>query len=116
MEQITQLHAWLNARQADCRSAEQALAADARADEAVFAKIQGNVFDIFDTVLQVARRTQGDGALPFFRSRLEEIPANWRTALEKAEANGDPARAHTERLKLEAVAEIRAALAAMTEG
>lgn len=110
MESITQLQAWLETRRAGCQAAEQALAHDARADEAVFAKIQGNVFDIFSTVLQVARRTRGDGALDFFRSRLEEIPANWRTALEMAEANNDPERAHTERLKLEAAAEIRAAI------
>ncbi|MBQ7872178.1 MAG: hypothetical protein IJ357_08555 [Oscillospiraceae bacterium] len=112
MNTITQLQTWLDSRKADCQAAEQALAADAREDEAVFAKIQGNVFDIFSTVLQVAGRTQGNeaAALQFFRKKLEEIPANWRTALERAEANNDPERAHTERLKLEAVSRIRAAM------
>ena len=112
MKNITQLKTWLDSRKTDCQAAEQALAADARGDEAVFAKIQGNVFDIFSTVLQVAGRTQGDeaAALRFFCKKLEDIPANWRTALALAEANHDPERAHTEQLKLAAVAEIRAAM------
>ena len=45
--------------------------------------------------------------MAFFRRQLTAIPANWEAALEKAEAHGDEAKAHTERIKLDAVRAIR---------
>lgn len=113
-----QMRAYFDAQLARCSSAEQVLIADARADEAVFAKIQENVFDIFRTVFQAALNTQKDEAAAeqFFGQKLEEIPRNWRTALEKAQANGDVERAHIEQLKLDALEEIKATFAAIREG
>lgn len=89
-----------------CKVREQALIADNRASEAVFAKIQGNVYDIFRTVYSVGSKA-GEG---FFLTKLEEIPQSWRTALEAAEAHGDTEKAHIERLKLDVVEEIKTEL------
>ena len=45
--------------------------------------------------------------MAFFRRQLTAIPSNWEAALEKAETHGDEAKAHTERIKLDAVRAIR---------
>ena len=92
--------------QADaCKARAAALTADNRQDEAVFEKIRSNVFEIFSAVLNAARK-QSD-PVDFFRRQLTAIPANWEAALEKAEAHSDEAKAHTERIKLDAVRAIR---------
>lgn len=102
------LHEFLTAQAAACKANAAALQSDDRCDEAVFEKIRANVFEIFASVLNAARKT--DAPMDFFRARLADIPANWEAALEKARAHGDEARAHTETVKLEAVAAIRAQL------
>ncbi len=102
------LHTFLTARVADCQAKATALTADSRYDEAVFEKVRGNVFDIFRTVLETARKTDHPEA--FFRARLTDIPAHWSAALEQAERHRDSRRAHTEQFKLEAVREIEAHL------
>ena len=95
----------MNEQAEACKARADALTADNRQDEAVFEKIRGNVFEIFTAVLNAARK-QSDPA-DFFRRQLTAIPANWEAALEKAEAYGDEAKAHTERIKLDAVRAIR---------
>ncbi len=94
----------------DCRAQEEALRAAQRGDEAIFARIRGNVFDIFKTVLGVARdHEQDEDALKrFFFGRLESIPRGWEQALQQAEAHADAQRAHIEHIKLQAVRDIRA--------
>ena len=44
-------------------------------------------------------------------AKLEQIPANWHTALNKAETHNDTAAAYIERLKLETAEQIRLQLA-----
>ena len=99
------LEKFLNEQAEACKARAAALTADNRQDEAVFEKIRSNVFEIFTAVLNAARK-QSDPA-DFFRRQLTAIPANWEAALEKAEAHGDEAKAHTERIKLDAVRAIR---------
>ena len=99
------LQKFLNEQAEACKARAAALTADNRQDEAVFEKIRGNVFEIFTAVLNAARK-QSD-PVDFFRRQLTAIPANWEAALEKAEAHGDEAKAHTERIKLDAVRAIR---------
>lgn len=85
------------------------LNSDNRGDEAVFAKVQMNVFDIFLTVFNVAVKTcgQDDGkVVQFFMTKLRQIPQSWHTALTNAESHGEWDKAHIERVKLESVAEI----------
>ena len=95
---------------AGCKARERRLRAEQRQDEAVFEKIRGNVFDVFKTILTVARRKEQDedSIRRFFRQRLEQIPQGWVESLQKAEAHGDTEKAYIERIKLETVAAIRA--------
>ena len=112
MEQKTEMmNAFFAERVDACNAREKELEADGRGDEAVFEKIRANVYDIFRTVLSAAGKAcKGDteAVRRFFGGRLAQIPADWGTALENAEAHGDTARAQIERIKLEAAEDIRA--------
>lgn len=99
------LQKFLNEQAEACKARAAALTADNRQDEAVFEKIRGNVFEIFTAVLKAARKQPEPMA--FIRRQLTAIPANWAAALEKAETHGDESKAHTERIKLDAVRAIR---------
>lgn len=97
-------------RMENCKAIAQQLCSDDREDEAVFAKIQRNVYDIFNSVFSVAVKTAGqddEKAVQFFLIRLQQIPQSWHAALANAEAHGESEKAHIERIKLEAVAEIQ---------
>lgn len=94
-----------------CKQREAAFAADSRADEANFEKIRANVYGIFKTVLGVAvsaPRTDGEARL-FFEDRLEKIPLSWHTAYEKAKQHNEVAKMTVERIKLDAVEDIKRA-------
>jgi len=95
------------------------LTEDNRADEAVFAKIRGNVYDIFRTVFSAGLNSAGqDGekAVQFLCAKLRQIPESWRTALKNAEAHGQVEKAHIERIKLETVETIHAEIQKIWEG
>ena len=97
-------------RIAGCKKRVQELTSDDRADEAVFAKVQMNVYDIFNTVFSAAVKTYGQDdqkVVQFFLTRIQQIPQSWHTALAKAEQHGEMEKAHIERIKLEAAAEIK---------
>ena len=86
------------------------LTSDDRADEAVFAKVQMNVYDIFNTIFSVAVKTSGQDdqkIVQFFLTRIQQIPQSWHTALANAEQHGETEKAHIERIKLDVVAEIK---------
>lgn len=88
----------------------QELTSDDRADEAVFAKVQMNVYDIFNTIFSVAVKTSGQDdqkIVQFFLTRIQQIPQSWHTALANAEKHGETEKAHIERIKLNVVAEIQ---------
>jgi hypothetical protein len=109
------LKEWLEQKAEACRREQAALRSDMRGDEANFSAIRANIYDIFRTVLAVAEQTAGNDAeraARFFEKKLEEIPRSWRTSLEKAQAHGDVEKAHVERIKLDALEEIRCAAAA----
>lgn len=110
MEQkYTELNTYFETRLAQCRQQAQALSADGREDEATFEKIRGNIYEIFRTVLSAGEKAhKGDPAagLDFFYKRLQQIPANWRTAYEKAAQHGDTVQMHIEESKLQTVKEI----------
>ena len=97
-------------RMENCKSIAQQLRTDDREDEAVFAKIQLNVYDIYNTIFSVALKTCGqddEKVVQFFLIRLQQIPQSWHTALANAEQHGEAEKAHIERVKLDAVAEIQ---------
>ena len=100
--------------QAACRARENALTAEGRADEAVFEKIRGNVLSLSEAVLKAAAQ-QADPA-GFFRQRMQQIPAAWAQAREKALAHGDENRAYLEQIKLSMAEDIRRAFDHILEG
>ena len=100
-EKRKEFTAYLAACTESCREQIKKLSSDGREDEAVFAKIKLNVYDIFKTVFNAL------GDEEKFLGKLTEIPAAWQASLEKAEAHGDSEKAHIERIKLETVNEIR---------
>lgn len=100
-EKRDKLNAYFADKLAACAAEAAALAADDRKDEAIFAKIRGNVYDIFRTVFSATGNAEG------FRQKLDQIPRNWQTARQLAETHGDSARAHIEDIKLQTAAEIR---------
>lgn len=105
-------HSYFESRISACKADIAALNADDRQAEAIFVKIQLNVYDIFNTVLSAAEKSAGDDdgkLLEFFLTRLQQIPQNWNTALANAGQHGDVEKAHLEQIKLDAAAEIRQA-------
>lgn len=101
---------WFESKIAGCTEEITALQAESRADEAVFAKIRMNVYDIFRTVFSVCVQTAGDNdrkLVEDFLSRLQQIPRSWQASLSTAEAHGDVKKACIEQLKLDAAGEIQ---------
>lgn len=108
-QKLSRMKEYLEQRVAQCAQARAQLMADHRGDEANFQAIQGNVYGIFSTILKVAVEQNPDnpqGVEGFFLKKLEEIPAHWVEAREKAAARGDEIAAHLERLKLEAAEDV----------
>lgn len=103
-----QFKEYLTAQITACASEEKRLNAEGRKDEAVFARIRGNVFDIFRTVLAAGARMAAKGQpADLLREKLDAIPKNWQESLENALAHGETEKAHIEKIKLEAAREIR---------
>ncbi len=121
MEQkITKMNNWFEEKIAACGSREKELQADDRKDEAVFEKVKANIYDAMRTWLAVGVRIVGNGnadaAKDFFIARVEQIPASWAAAYEKAKEHGDTARMQTEQVKLDVVREVRAKFDEIWEG
>ena len=110
-EQMTEkMNRFFGERIAGCERRQAELNADERGDEAVFEKIRANVYDIFRTVLSAAGKAcKGDAraAGQFFSDRLDQIPAGWAAAYENAREHDDVDRMQIERVKLDAIADIR---------
>lgn len=110
-EVYARIVAYFDEKVALCKEQERTCAADGRGDESVFAKIRGNVYDIFRTVFSVAVRLHGEdgkGVAGFFGEKLTQIPAGWQTEQDKATQHGDTEKAYIEELKLQTAATIRA--------
>lgn len=107
---IEKMNAYFDKQIAGCQNRSMALLADERQDEADFEKVKANVYDIFRTMLSVGCNTQStpETAASFLANKLMTIPANWSASLAKAQEHGDAGKAHIERLKLEAVEDIKA--------
>ena len=108
-QKLSRMKEYLEEQAARCAQARAQLMADDRGDEANFQAIQGNVYGVFSTILKVAVEQNPDnpqGVEGFFLKKLEEIPAHWVEAREKAAARGDEIAAHLERLKLEAAEDV----------
>lgn len=76
-------------------------------DDAKFAKIELNIIDIFEKMLQASERQVAPGSEGYLKALsqvylhyFEKIPQNWREHLSECEAFGDIEGAHIEHLKL----------------
>lgn len=90
----------------------QQLSSDERGDEAIFAKVQMNVYDIFHTIYSTAAKTSGQDdkkVVEFFLTKIQQIPQRWQSALTDAKKHSDSSKAHIEQLKLDTAAQIKAA-------
>ena len=111
---VQRMQEYFRRMQTACKAKEIALAAEGRADEAVFEKIRGNVLSLSEAVLRTA--AQQEDPAGFFRQRMEQIPAAWAQAREKALSHGDENRAYLEQIKLSMAADIRWAFEHIREG
>lgn len=104
------LLAYFDGQIAQCAARSKALSADDRQDEARFEQVRANIFDVFKTVFSTALRSSARHsalAEPFFREKLDQIPANWSAAYRLACQHGEVDKAHLERVKLETAEEIK---------
>ena len=101
---------WLAQQAAECETRRAALAAEGRADESTFERIRYNVYDLFRTTACALHRAEPDekAAWWLFERRLKDIPSTWQRSHDLAALHGDEKKAHIERIKLEAAADIRA--------
>lgn len=109
-DKINKLNHYFDENISECNRRYAELQADDRKDDAVFEKIRSNVFGIFKQVLSVAIKqcaSKPDETYSFFMKRLDAIPINWETAYNKAREHGDAADVQIEKLKLDAVRDIR---------
>lgn len=105
-------------RIACCKKQAQELTCDDRGDEAVFAKVRMNVYDIFSTIFSVAVKTAGEDdekLMQFFAQKIRQIPQSWHASLANALQHGDSDKAYLEQIKLEAVEEIKKEVARIWE-
>ena len=111
-------HAELVRQQQAAVAKAEALRAENRGDESVFERIRANVYGIFVSVLEAADKQYGadeTAMRQFCLRKLEEIPAEWEAAAQKADAHHDERAAFLERLKLRAAGEIRKKALAVSE-
>lgn len=104
--------AWFDARIAECRQREQQQKQDLRADEAIFTRIENNIYQVFKTVFAAAIKVHGDDDAAvgdFFKQKLITIPATWHETVVKAVQHGDLEAAHVETRKIAAADDIKAA-------
>ena len=96
--------------------AQQAAHRDARQDEADLTKIRANIYDICATIGNVVCKNTPEGEREAaWLKKLEELPKNWRIALEMAQAHDNGQRAAVEELKLEALEDVLARFRARKE-
>ena len=111
-------HAELVRQQQAALAKAEALRAENRGDESVFERIRANVYGIFVSVLEAADKQYGadeTAMRQFCLRKLEEIPAEWEAAAQKADAHHDERAAFLERQKLRAAGEIRKKALAVSE-
>lgn len=81
------------------------LEAEGRKDDANFAKVRTNIYDVCKTVSQVLAHRPGAG-VGAIRAQLDRFQTTWGTALDKAKANNDVAAIAVEETKLAALKDV----------
>ncbi len=97
--------AYLDSRITEGQSEITALENDGRKDDAKFARIRTNIYDVCRTVCLTLADRPGSGAAAV-RAQLERFRAIWGAALEKAKEHGDISAAAVEETKLAALEDV----------
>ncbi len=97
-----------------CRDQIVALEKDGRKDEADFAKVRLNIYDVCRTVTNalVARPGAGPEAV---KAQLERFRREWNAALDKAREHGDTRNTVVGETKLEALEDVMEHFAEVTQ-
>ena len=98
---------YLDEKISACRAEIAALQADGREDDAVFAKVRANIYDVFKTVSRVHLNRPGGGA-DAVRAMLKKFQKEWGEALQLAETHGDTQKIAVEEAKLAVLADVTA--------
>ena len=78
---------------------------DGRNDDANFAKVRQNIYDVCRTVTNALMNRPGAGA-DAVKSQLERFSQTWGSALDKAREHGDERNIVVEETKMEALADV----------
>lgn len=105
---------YLSSKVEEGKAETASLQADGRTDDANFAKVRTNIYDICRTVSQtlINRPGAGTGAV---RAQLERFRAEWSAALEKAKQHDNINGIAVEETKLAALDDIIAHFQEVTE-
>lgn len=117
-DQIDGINAYFKKQIAQCKEQTQTLTSESRSDEAVFSRIQMNVYDILNTVFATAMKMHGDDcekAKEFFLQKTEQLSKAWQISLETAEQHGAFEKAYIERIKLDTIIEAKETLEMLWE-
>ena len=96
---------YLSSRIEEGKAEAAALQAEGRGDDANFAKVRTNIYDVCRTVSQalISRPGAGPGAVG---KQLERFRSEWGTALEKAKQHGNFKGIAVEETKLSALDDV----------
>ena len=91
-----------------------ALRAEGRADDADFARVRANIYDVCKTVSKVHMNRPGGGTAAV-KGMLLRFENEWGAALQKAKENGDVKKTAVEEIKLSALADVIKKLGEVTD-
>ena len=97
--------AYLDSRIEEGRAKIAVLTADGRTDDANFAKIRTNIYDVCRTVSRTLADRPGAG-IDAIAAQLERFRATWGAALEKAKQHDDISGIAVEETKLAALEDV----------
>lgn len=97
---------YLNHMKALMHTEEAAAKAEQRQDEAVFARIRYNVYDVCATVHGALQQAKGDAFPAAYEAKLHELERTWSAAWDKAAHYADADRTFTEDVKLAALRDV----------
>lgn len=92
-----------------CTEKSRQLRMDSREDESVFARIEGNVYGVFQAVFAAAcgKEKTDEAIAAFYLERMNQIPQSWHTAYEQAKAHGEADKMLIEQIKMDTAERIR---------
>ena len=97
--------AYLDSRIEEGKAEIGKLSAEGRMDDANFAKVRMNIYDVCRTVSRTLENRPGAG-VSAIRAQLERFRAGWGAALEKAKQHGDVKAVAVEETKLAALEDV----------